>query len=87
MSVGKKFHLSRLQSLLVFRILNCMAKTKLAILPLSCCDEIVKNFNGQFAPVDKFFFDSCFFLYGHHCLGSLYRKQDTPFVDASKKKA
>ena len=43
MSVSKRDYLSRLQTLLVSLILNGMAKTKLAILPFSCCGEIVKN--------------------------------------------
>ena len=42
-SVGKRQYLSMLQTLLVFLILNDMVKTKLAILPLLCCTEIVKN--------------------------------------------
>ena len=44
MSFGKSHYLSRLQTLLVFIILNGMAKTKLAIL---CCREIVKNSMGD----------------------------------------
>ena len=47
MAVGKKDYLSRLQTLLVFLILNGMAKTKLAILPFLCCGEI--------APLAHFF--------------------------------
>ena len=43
MSVGKTDYLSRLQILLVFLILNGMAKRKLAILPFLCCGEIMKN--------------------------------------------
>ena len=39
----KKHHLSRLQTLLVLLILNGEAKTKLTILPILCCEEIVKN--------------------------------------------
>ena len=41
MSVGKS-----LQPLLVFLILNGMYKTKQAILPFLCCEEIVKNSTG-----------------------------------------
>ena len=43
MSVGKEDYLLRLQTLLVFLILNGMAKTKLEILPFLCCGEIVKT--------------------------------------------
>ena len=43
MSVGKRDYLLRLQTLLVFLILNGMAETKLAIPPFLCCEEIVKN--------------------------------------------
>ena len=43
MLVGKRVYLPRLQTLLVFVILNGMSKTKLAILPFLCCGEIVKN--------------------------------------------
>ena len=43
MSVGKRDYLSRLETLLVFLILNSIAKTKLAILPFLCCGKIVKN--------------------------------------------
>ena len=43
MSVGKQGYLLRLQTLLVFLILNGMAKMKLDILPFLCCGEIVKN--------------------------------------------
>ena len=46
MSVGNRDYLSRLQTLLVFSILNGMAKTKLAILSFLCCGEIVKNSIG-----------------------------------------
>ena len=42
MSVDKRDYLSMLQTLLVFLILNGIAKTKLAILPFLCCGEIVK---------------------------------------------
>ena len=45
MSVGKRDYFLRLQTLLVFLILNGVAKTKLAILPFLCCGEIVKNSN------------------------------------------
>ena len=44
MSVGKRYYLLRLQTSLVFLILNGMAKTKLAILPFLCCGEIMKTF-------------------------------------------
>ena len=47
MSVGKRDYLSRLQTLLVFLILNGIAKTKLAILAFLDCGEIVKNSNGM----------------------------------------
>ena len=43
MSVGKRDYLSRFQTLLVFLILNGMAKTKLAMLSFLCSEEIVKN--------------------------------------------
>ena len=43
MSVGKRNYISRLQTLLVYLFLNGTAKTKLAILPLLGCGEIVKN--------------------------------------------
>ena len=43
MSVGKRDYLSRLQTLLVFLILDGMAKMKLAVLPFLCCGEILKN--------------------------------------------
>ena len=43
MLVSKRDYLSRLPTLLVFLILNGMAKTKLAILPFLCCGELVKN--------------------------------------------
>ena len=43
MPVCKRDNLSRLQTLLVFLILNGMAKTKLAILSFLHCGEIVKN--------------------------------------------
>ena len=43
MSVGKRDYFLRLQTLLVFLILNGVAKTKLAILPFLCCAEVVKN--------------------------------------------
>ena len=46
MSVGKRDYLSRLQTLLVFIILNGTAKTKLAKLAFLQCEEIVKNSNG-----------------------------------------
>ena len=41
------WYLSRLWTLLVFLILNGMAKTMLAILPLLYCGKIVKNSIGQ----------------------------------------
>ena len=44
MSVHKKDYLSRLQTLLVFLILNCMAKTNFTIL---CCGEIVGPFKDK----------------------------------------
>ena len=43
MSVSKGHYISRLQTLLVFLILNGTAKMKLAILPFLYCGEIVKN--------------------------------------------
>ena len=43
MSVGKKDNLTRFQTLLALSILNGMVKTKLAILPILYCEEIVKN--------------------------------------------
>ena len=46
MSVGNRDYLPRLQTLLVFLILNGMAKTKLAILPFLSCGEIMKNAIG-----------------------------------------
>ena len=46
MSVVKRDYLSRLQTLLVFLILNGMTETKLAILPFLCCWGIVKNSIG-----------------------------------------
>ena len=46
MSVGKRDNLLKLQTLLVFLILNSMVKMKLAILPFLCCGEIVKNSDG-----------------------------------------
>ena len=45
LSTGKKYYISRLQTLFVFLILNGMAKTELAILPFLCCEEITKNSN------------------------------------------
>ena len=47
MSVGKRDYFSRLQTLLVFLVLNGMAKTKLAVLPFFCCGEIGKNSSGN----------------------------------------
>ena len=46
MSVGKRDYLSRLQTLLLFLILNGIAKTKFAIWAFLCCGEIVKNSKG-----------------------------------------
>ena len=46
MSVGKRDNLTRFQTLLIFLIVNGMIKTKLAILPILCCEEIVKNSIG-----------------------------------------
>ena len=43
MSVDKRDYVRRFQTLLVLLILNGMVKTKLAILPILCCEEIVKN--------------------------------------------
>ena len=43
MLAGKAGYLLRLQTLLVFLILNGKAKMKLVILPFLCCREIVKN--------------------------------------------
>ena len=43
MSVGKRDNLRRFQTLLALLILNGMVKMKLAILPILCCEEIVKN--------------------------------------------
>ena len=43
MSVGKRDNLTRFQTVLALLILNGMVKTKLAILPILCCEEIVKN--------------------------------------------
>ena len=45
MLAGKVGYLSKLQTLLVFLILNGRAKMKLVILPFLCCGEIVKNSN------------------------------------------
>ena len=45
MSVVKRDYISRLQTLLVFLILNGTAKTKLAILAFLYCGQIVKNSN------------------------------------------
>ena len=53
MSVGKRDYLSRLQTLLIFLILNGTAKTKLAILPFLCCEEIVKNSIDNLLTVTK----------------------------------
>ena len=46
MSVAWEVYLSRLQTLLVFLILNGMAEMKLALLPFLCCREVVKNSNS-----------------------------------------
>ena len=54
MPVDKKENLLRLQTLLVFLILNRMAKTKLAILSFLCYGEIVKNSNAQKVAVQPF---------------------------------
>ena len=43
MSVDERDYISRLQTLLVFLILNNTAKVKLAILAFLYCTEIVKN--------------------------------------------
>ena len=43
---AKRDYLSRLQTLLVFLILNGTVKTKLAILSFLCCEEILKNSTG-----------------------------------------
>ena len=43
MLVGKRDYLSRLQTLLVFLILNGTAKEKLAMLAFLQCKDIVKN--------------------------------------------
>ena len=43
MLLGKRDYLPRLQTFLVFLIMNGRAKTKLAILPFLCCGEIMKN--------------------------------------------
>ena len=48
MLVGKRDNLSRLQTLLVFFILNGMAKTTLVILLFLCSGEIVKNSSDVF---------------------------------------
>ena len=45
MSVGEKDYFSRLQTLLVFLILNVTSKIKVAILAFLCFGEIVKNSN------------------------------------------
>ena len=45
MSVVERDYISRLQTLLVFSILNGTAKTKLAILAFLYCGQIVKNSN------------------------------------------
>ena len=47
MSVGKRDYLLRLQTLLVFSILNGTSKTKLAILAFLCYGEIMKSPSGQ----------------------------------------
>ena len=52
MPTGKRGYLSRLKTLLVFLIFNGMVKTKLAILPILYCEEIVKNyFNLKYYPL------------------------------------
>ena len=40
--VGRRDYPLRLQTLLVFLILNSTVKKKLTILPFLCCEEIVK---------------------------------------------
>ena len=47
MSVGKRHYISRLQTLLVFSLLNGIAKTKLAVLAYLYCGEIMKNSNKE----------------------------------------
>ena len=46
MSVGKRDHPSRFQTLLVFLILNGTGKTKLAKLAFKYCGEIMENSNA-----------------------------------------
>ena len=43
MSNGTRYYLSRLHTVLIFLVLNGMAKMRLAILPFLCCGEMVKN--------------------------------------------
>ena len=45
--VGKMDYLTRFLTLLTLLILNAMVKTKLAILSILCCEEIVKNSNRE----------------------------------------
>ena len=47
MSVGERDYLSRVQTLLVFLILNGVAKMKLAILLFLCSGAIMKNSSGS----------------------------------------
>ena len=47
MSVGKKDYPTRFLTLLTLLILNGMVKTKLAIFPILCCEENVKNSNAH----------------------------------------
>ena len=43
MSVDNRDNLTRFQTLLAPLVLNGMVKTKLVILPIMCCEEIVEN--------------------------------------------
>ena len=53
MSVGKRDNLTRFQTFLALSTLNGMVKTKLAILPILYCEEIVKNSSWPVVPVLK----------------------------------
>ena len=55
MSVVKGHYISRLQTLLVFLILNGTAKMKLAILAFLYCGEIVKNSTSTVVGIKKLF--------------------------------
>ena len=52
---GKGHYISRLQTLLVFLILNGTAKMKLAILAFLYCGEIVKNSSSTVVGIEILF--------------------------------